>query len=102
MSRVGAQIQARVGGLADRVLFRFVNRGQVTRDDFETELGSCLLNKHGRQTYSKAFEEALERTIDHPRLNRKVSYQYLMRLEAYKLKKHLLTGETYEPFKRWW
>ncbi|WP_255192058.1 type I-B CRISPR-associated endonuclease Cas1b [Natronobeatus ordinarius] len=88
--------------LADRVLFRLVNRGQLTRDDFETELGSCLLNERGRQTYSKAFEETLERTVDHPQLNRNVSYQYLLRLEAYKLKKHLLTGEPYEPFKRWW
>ncbi|QLG49652.1 type I-B CRISPR-associated endonuclease Cas1b [Natrinema halophilum] len=88
--------------LADRVLFRLVNRGQITRDDFETELGSCLLTEHGRETYSKAFEETLERTVDHPNLNRKVSYQYLLRLEAYKLKKHLLAGERYEPFKRWW
>ena len=88
--------------LSDRVLFRLVNRGQITRDDFETDLGSCLLNEGGRQTYSKAFEETLERTVDHPQLNRKVSYQYLLRLEAYKLKKHLLTGEQYEPFKRWW
>lgn len=88
--------------LADRVLFRLVNRGQISRDDFETELGSCLLNERGRQTYSKAFEETLERTVDHPQLKRNVSYQYLLRLEAYKLKKHLLTGEPYEPFKRWW
>ncbi|MHC3437801.1 type I-B CRISPR-associated endonuclease Cas1b [Natrialbaceae archaeon A-gly3] len=88
--------------LADRVLFRLVNRGQITHDDFETDLGSCLLTERGRQTYSKAFEETLERTVDHPDLNRKVSYQYLLCLEAYKLKKHLLTGEPYEPFERWW
>lgn len=88
--------------LADRVLFRLVNRNQITAADFETELGSCLLNEQGRKTYTKAFEEMLERTVDHPRLNRKVSYQYLLRLEAYKLKKHLLTGEEYIPFKRWW
>ncbi|MDQ2049084.1 type I-B CRISPR-associated endonuclease Cas1b [Natronolimnohabitans sp. A-GB9] len=88
--------------LADRVLFRLVNRGQITHDDFETDLGSCLLTEGGRQTYSKAFEETLERTVDHPDLNRKVSYQYLLRLEAYKLKKHLLTGEPYDPFERWW
>ena len=88
--------------LADRVLFRLVNRNQISSSDFETELGSCLLNESGRQTYTKAFEETLERTVDHPDLNRKVSYQYLMRLEAYKLKKHLLTGEEYAPFKRWW
>ncbi|THE65344.1 type I-B CRISPR-associated endonuclease Cas1 [Salinadaptatus halalkaliphilus] len=88
--------------IADRVLFRLVNRSQITSDDFETELESCLLNETGRKTYSKAFEETLERTVDHPQLNRKVSYQYLMRLEAYKLKKHLLTGEQYDSFKRWW
>lgn len=88
--------------LADRVLFRLVNRNQITRDDFETELGSCLLNERGRQTYSKSFEETLERTVEHPHLNRKVSYQYLLRLEAYKLKKHLLAGEPYDPFRRWW
>ena len=88
--------------LADRVLFRLVNRKQITLDDFETELGSCLLSERGRETYAKAFEETLERTVEHPRLNRKVSYQYLMRIEVDKLKKHLLTGEEYIPFKRWW
>lgn len=88
--------------LADRVLFRLVNRGQIGLDDFEAELNSCLLTERGRKTYSKAFEETLERTVEHPRLKRKVSYQYLMRIEAYKLKKHLLTGEPYDPFKRWW
>lgn len=88
--------------LADRVLFRLINRQQLTQDDFDTELGSCLLNETGRQTYTREFEQTLEQTVEHPDLNRKVSYQYLMRLEAYKLKKHLLTGEEYESFKRWW
>lgn len=88
--------------LADRVLFRLVNRGQLTTESFETELNACLLTEAGRETFSKEFEQTLERTIEHPRLKRKVSYQYLMRIETYKLKKHLLTGEPYEPFKRWW
>jgi CRISPR-associated protein Cas1 len=88
--------------LADRVIFRLVNRGQLTAADFEQELNACLLTESGREAFSKAFEETLERTVDHPDLNRKVSYQYLMRIEAYKLKKHLLTAEPYEPFERWW
>ena len=88
--------------LTDRVMFRLINRRQLTTDDFETELGACLLTDHGRKIYSKGFEEALERTVKHPRLERKVSYQYLLRLEVYKLKKHLLTGESYDPFERWW
>jgi CRISPR-associated protein Cas1 len=88
--------------LADRVIFRVVNRNQVGLDDFEEDLNACLLNERGRKTFSKAFEETLQKTVEHPRLNRKVSYQYLLRIEAYKLKKHLLTGEEYVPFKRWW
>jgi CRISPR-associated protein Cas1 len=88
--------------LSDRVLFRLVNRGQVSPDDFETELNACLLTESGRETVSKEFECTLEKPVEHPTLNRNVSYQYLLRLEAYKLKKHLLTGEAYEPFERWW
>ena len=88
--------------LADRVIFRVLNRNQLTTDDFEADLNSCLLTERGRKTFSKEFEEMLEQTVEHPQLKRKVSYQYLLRLEAYKLKKHLLTGETYVPFKRWW
>lgn len=88
--------------LTDRVLFRVVNRGQLTEDDFETELNSCLLTEPGRETFSKEFERTLDETITHPELNRKVSYQYLLRIEVYKLKKHVLTGEPYEPFERWW
>jgi len=88
--------------LTDRVLFRLVNRGQLTGSDFETELNSCLLTEPGRKTFSKEFEKTLDRTIEHPELNRNVSYQYLLRLEAYKLKKHVLTDEPYDPFERWW
>jgi CRISPR-associated protein Cas1 len=88
--------------LADRVIFRLVNRNQLDLDDFEDDLNACLLNERGRKTFSKAFEETLDETIEHPRLNRKVSYQYLLRIEVYKLKKHLLTGEEYVPFERWW
>lgn len=88
--------------LADRVIFRIVNRNQLGVDDFDAELNACLLDESGRRIFSKAFEKTLDETVEHSRLNRKVSYQYLLRVEAYKLKKHLLTGEEYVPFKRWW
>ena len=88
--------------LTDRVVFRLLNRGQLSEADFDSEMNACLLTESGRETFSKEFEQTLDQTIDHPRLNRKVSYQYLLRVEAYKLKKHLLTGEAYESFRRWW
>lgn len=44
----------------------------------------------------------MKKTIMHKELERQVSYQYLMRLEAYKLIKHLIGEKTYEGFRIWW
>lgn len=88
--------------LADRVVFRLVNRRQLDLDDFEQELEGCLLTEDGRLTVLEAFEETLDRTVEHPRLKRKVSYKTLVRTDVYSLKKHVLTGEPYRPTERWW
>ena len=49
----------------------------------------------------RVFEERLKETIQHRTLNRSVSYQHLIKLECYKLTKHLLNIEEYQPFKAW-
>lgn len=46
--------------------------------------------------------QRLKKTIMHKELGRQVSYQYLIRLEAYKLIKHLIGEKEYEGFKIWW
>lgn len=88
--------------LADRVAFRVVNRQQLSVNDFETELEGCLLTEDGRTTVLKEFEKTLDETVEHPRLNRKVSYKTLVRTDVYSLKKHILAGEPYRPTERWW
>lgn len=88
--------------LADRVLFRLVNRQQLSLGDFENELEGCLLTEDGRMTVLKEFEETLDETIDHPRLHRKVSFKTLVQTDVYSLKKHVLTEEPYHATERWW
>ena len=88
--------------LADRVAFRVVNRQQLTIDEFESELDGCLLTEAGRKVVLEEFEKTLDETIEHPRLNRKVSYKTLVQTDVYSLKKHVLTGEPYRPTERWW
>lgn len=88
--------------LADRVMFRLVNRQQVGVEDFETDLDGCLLDESGRLTVLEEYERTLDETVEHPRLNRKVSYKTLVRTDVYSLKKHVLTGEPYRPTERWW
>lgn len=88
--------------LADRLLFRLVNRQQLSISDFEDELDGCLLTESGRMTVLEEFEQTLDETIEHPRLKRKVSFKTLVQTDVYSLKKHVLTGETYHATERWW
>jgi CRISPR-associated protein Cas1 len=88
--------------LADRLIFRLVNRQQITKSDFEDELDGCLLNEDGRLTVLQEYENTLDETVRHPRLERKVSFKTLVQTEVYSLKKHVLTGEEYRPTERWW
>ena len=88
--------------LADRLIFSLLNKKQIQQNDFDTRLNSCLLKDSGRKIVIKAWEEKLNETIKHRSLGRSVSYKHLVKLECYKLSKHLLGIEEYKPFKTWW
>lgn len=88
--------------LVDRLIFYMVNKRMLSEDDFERDLNYCILNDRGRKKFIKEYDERLKKTIKHRELNRKVSYRRLIRLEAYKLIKHLLGTQEYKPFVMWW
>jgi CRISPR-associated protein Cas1 len=88
--------------LVDRLLFSLLNKKQIQQDDFDHKLNSCLLKEKGRKTVLKAWDEKLNETIKHRSLKRSVSYKHLVKLECYKLAKHILGMEEYKPFKTWW
>ena len=88
--------------LVDRVIFKVLNKRELQEKHFDKKLNKCLLNETGKKIFVKAFEERLNETIQHRSLNRKVSYRHLIKLECYKLSKHLLGMEEYKPFKMWW
>jgi CRISPR-associated protein Cas1 len=86
----------------DRIIFDLLNNNQITEDDFDKELNYCYLKEDGRKLIVKTFDEKLNTTIIHKKLNKKVSYGTIIRLELYKLIKHIINEEKYEPFKIWW
>lgn len=88
--------------IGDRLIFSLLNRRQITEDSFTKELNFLHLKKEASGLIAKELEERLKKTIMHKELGRQVSYQYLMRLEAYKLTKHLIGEKEYEGFKIWW
>ncbi len=88
--------------LVDRTIFKLLNKREIQSSDFMQEVNRCILKEGARKTFVKAFEERLKETIQHRALGRNVSYKHLVKLECYKLSKHLLGIEEYKPFKAWW
>lgn len=88
--------------IADRMIFSLFNRNQINENSFTKQLGYLHLTKEASQTIVAEFENRMNTTIKHKDLNHNVSYQYMIRLEAYKLIKHLLGEKDYEGFKIWW
>ena len=88
--------------LVDRAIFRLLNTGQLKAEHFDRSLESCYLNEAGRKLFLQSFEERLVSTIHHRRLGRHVSYRHLIRLECYKLVRHLSDVEPYRAFRAWW
>jgi CRISPR-associated protein Cas1 len=87
---------------SDRIIFTLLNRQQITNKDFMTEVNLCYLNESGRKTVVREYDERLKTVITHKKLERQVSYRHLVRLECYKLVKHLIGEQEYEGFKIWW
>ncbi len=87
--------------IGDRLIFSLLNRKQITEDSFTKELNFLHLKKEASALIARELER-LKKTIMHKELGRQVSYQYLIRLEAYKLIKHLIGEKEYEGFKIWW
>jgi CRISPR-associated protein Cas1 len=88
--------------LVDRVIFKVLNKKELQEKHFDNKLNKCILNEAGKKIFVKAFEDRLNETIQHRALKRNVSYRHLMKLECYKLAKHLLEIEEYKPFKMYW
>lgn len=88
--------------LVDRTIFRVLNKKELKSSDFSPELNRCVLKESGKKAFVKAWEERLNETIQHRTLKKHVSYKHLVKLECYKLSKHILGMEEYKPFKIWW
>jgi CRISPR-associated protein Cas1 len=88
--------------LVDRTIFKLLNKKQLQAKHFDVKVNRVVLKEAGKKAFIKAFEDRLNETIKHRTLKKHVSYKHLVKLECYKLSKHILGMETYKPFKIWW
>jgi len=88
--------------IVDRLIFKLLNQGAIKTDHFDKKLNFCHLNESGRKVFVQAYDERMKTTIKHRSLGRNVSYRRLIRLEAYKLIKHVTGIKPYKAFRLWW
>jgi CRISPR-associated protein Cas1 len=90
--------------LVDRAIFRMLKTKQLQPKHFQPHLGGIYLTETGRKRFVEHWDERVKRTIRHRSLGRHVSYGHLVRLDAYRLCRHLMDpkGDPYEGFRMWW
>ncbi|SMC08873.1 type I-B CRISPR-associated endonuclease Cas1b [Nitratiruptor tergarcus] len=86
----------------DRLIFEMLNDRKLSKKDFDKSLNFAYLKEEGRKKVITAFEERMNRTILHKKFRKRIKYKRLIRLELYKLIKHLLGESEYKHFKIWW
>lgn len=86
----------------DRLIFYLLNKKMLTKDDFDRQTGGILLSESGKRTFVAEMDKRLKTTVSHRHLGRSVSYRRLMRLELYKIQKHILGEKEYEPYQALW
>ncbi|MCF6464456.1 type I-B CRISPR-associated endonuclease Cas1b [Clostridium sp. Cult2] len=88
--------------IVDRVIFTLIGRNMINIEDFDEDMEGVLLKEKGRKIFVEEFDKKLKSTIKHRDLGRNVSYNRLIRMELYKLQKHLMAEKDYFPYVSRW
>lgn len=82
-----------------KTIFDLVGRKQLqVTKHFDKNFNYALLNEEGKKIFIDAFETRINETFMHPKLKRKVSYKHCIKLDGYKLIKHILEDREFTPF----
>lgn len=88
--------------IGDRIIFKLLNEKILNINNFNKIENMVSINDTGRKHIIEELDDKLSTTITYPGIAHKVSYKRLIRLEIYKLEKHVLGDKIYEPYKSNW
>ena len=86
--------------LIDRLIFRMINKKQLTINNFINKDNAVYLSKEGAVLFIEEFEETLKSTINIT--NRKWSYRSITRREIYNIELSLQNKKIYTGYKMRW
>lgn len=76
--------------VADSIVIRSLNTGEIAWDDFYIGQESCSLKLAGRKRFFQAYERRMHETVTHPVFEYKLSYRRMLELEARFLSRYLM------------
>lgn len=85
--------------IVDKVILKVINKNIIKDEHFNKEDTFCYLNDKGRKIFVREMEDKLNSTFFHRKINKNTSYKNLIKLECYKLCKHILDDEVYVALK---
>ena len=88
--------------IIDRIIFSLIAKKMITKSDFNKDMGGLVLKDNAKRVFIEELDKKLATTLKHKTLGRNVSYRRLIRMELYKLEKHLMEEKEYEPYVASW
>lgn len=84
--------------IVDRLIFTLLGKKMITKGDFDRVTEGIMMKEKAKKCFVENLDEKLKTTINHREIGRSVSYRRLIRLELYKLEKHLMGEKEYQAF----
>lgn len=88
--------------MVDRLIFTLINKNMITKNDFDKQTGGILLSRLVGKKFITELDKRMKTTVNHRHLGRSVSYRRLIRLELYKIQKHIMGEKVYVPYQSLW
>ena len=88
--------------LSENIFLNLHNLKQIDADLWFSDENGVFLSEYGKKAIVKEFDEYLSKKVKMRKNNMRRSVKYLIRMELFKLEKHLLEIEEYKPLHMWW
>ncbi|UFJ39855.1 type I-B CRISPR-associated endonuclease Cas1b [Brevibacillus humidisoli] len=88
--------------VVDRLIFTLINKKMLTKKDFDKHIDGITLSESGKKTFISELDKRMQTTVNHRHLGKSVSYRRMIRLELYKIQKHILGEKEYVPYQSLW
>lgn len=88
--------------IIDRLIFSIISKNMLKPEHFEEDLEGIVIKDSAKKLFIDELEQRLSTTISVKNIGNSVSYRQIIRIELYKIEKHLIGEKEYQPYVSQW